>query len=640
MHAIEGLIKLINMWEIQPLVLLSFTLQIFLFFTGSLRQHSASMFLRLSIWAAYLGADFVAVYTLGLVSRHEDITIEGHIPGKTQSLAFFWAPFLLIHLGGQDTITAFAMEDNNLWLRHLLNLVVQAVLAIYVFWKSIGRHRVELLVSGVFLFVVGVIKYGERIWSLKCGCFKSLESGSGHRYKKLPDLECEEDTGQESNSKVSTDGGYDSIVYIALSSMPHVHDIFSGRGYFSIADFPARSMLDDNKEAIKMVSIILSVMFSDFYTKALVVRRRSAIILRCISQMSAVVAFAVFHENDKQRYRKIDIAITYSLFVGCFLLELCAMFISMMSPWTWAWLKVRKWDRLARLSWFIFSSNIGWPEEKQCFQKSMGQYIFSSWVTGSGQARTFNQRVMTMVKWLADLVRVERKNIFWISKLLDTEYVDVDEMTMDCVAKEISQLRHVGGPIKSGRDWPNLLGERADFGAAIVLFHVLTDKHLSRYPPSHPPDMEEFGMMEVCRKLSNYMMYLLATHPSLLPLNVSAEAMLDHLQDPQILHEDLLQDLEPSKEAVEELVQVWARLLIYAAGKSRGEMHTALLSSGGEFITFVWLLMALYDLGDFQWKRIRLTNAAFIDHRVEELFAFPVPAAIPPEEASSSKAHG
>ncbi|XP_044971100.1 uncharacterized protein LOC123431354 [Hordeum vulgare subsp. vulgare] len=647
MHAIEGL-KLINIWEIQPLVLLSFTLQIFLFFTGSLRQHSASMFLRLSIWAAYLGADFVAVYTLGLVSQHEDITIKRNIPEKTQSLAFFWAPFLLIHLGGQDTITAFAMEDNNLWLRHLLNLVVQAVLAIYVFWKSIGGHSVELLVCGVFLFIVGVIKYGERIWSLKCGCFKSLESSSGDRYKKLPGLEWEEETDEESSSKVGTGGGYDSIVYTALCSMAHVHDIFSGRGYFSLAGFPARSMLDDSKEAIKMVSVILRVMFADLYTKALVVRTRSAIILRCISQMSVVVAFAVFHAIDKQRYRKIDIAITYSLFVGGFFLELCAMFISMMSPWTWAWLKVRKWDRLAMLSWFIFSSNIGWPEEKQCFLKSMGQYIFSSWVTGSGQARTFNQRVMSMVKWLADLVRVERKKIFWMSKLLDTEYVDVDEMTLECVAKEISHLRHVGGPIESGRDWPKLLGERADFGAAIVLFHVLTDKHLSRYPHSPSPDMEANtagvgtinNMMEVCRKLSNYMMYLLATHPSMLPLNVSAEAMLDHLQDPQILHEDLLQDLEPSKEAVEELVHVWARLLIYAAGKSMAEMHMAQLSRGGEFITFVWLLMALYDLGDFQWKRIRLTNAAFIDRRVEELFAFPVPAANPPEESSSSKVHG
>ncbi|GFZ17719.1 transmembrane protein, putative [Actinidia rufa] len=40
----------------------------------------------------------------------------------------FWAPFLLLHLGGPDTITAYSLEDNELWLRHLLGLVVQELL--------------------------------------------------------------------------------------------------------------------------------------------------------------------------------------------------------------------------------------------------------------------------------------------------------------------------------------------------------------------------------------------------------------------------------------------------------------------------------------------------------------------------------
>ena len=139
----ENLVKIFHDWEIQLLVLLSFTIQIFLFFTaGGLRRCGTNPLIRLSIWIAYSGADTVAVYALGY-------------------LAFFWAPFLLVHLGGQDTITAFAMEDNNLWLRHLLNLVVQVVLAVYVFWKSIGRHSVALC-------SVGVIKYGERTWSQVC----------------------------------------------------------------------------------------------------------------------------------------------------------------------------------------------------------------------------------------------------------------------------------------------------------------------------------------------------------------------------------------------------------------------------------------------------------------------------------------
>ncbi|KAK1580984.1 hypothetical protein Q3G72_001899 [Acer saccharum] len=41
-------------------------------------------------------------------------------PSENSDLLAFWPPFLLLHLGGPDTITAFALEDNELWLRHLL----------------------------------------------------------------------------------------------------------------------------------------------------------------------------------------------------------------------------------------------------------------------------------------------------------------------------------------------------------------------------------------------------------------------------------------------------------------------------------------------------------------------------------------
>ncbi|XP_044958322.1 pyrophosphate-energized vacuolar membrane proton pump-like [Hordeum vulgare subsp. vulgare] len=77
-----------------------------------------------------------AVYALGYLSRHQDNNIESL--RRTEQLAFFWAAFLLIHLGGQDTITAFAMEDNDLWLRHLLNLLTQIALALYEEVKLLG----------------------------------------------------------------------------------------------------------------------------------------------------------------------------------------------------------------------------------------------------------------------------------------------------------------------------------------------------------------------------------------------------------------------------------------------------------------------------------------------------------------------
>jgi len=54
------------------MVLTSFVLQLFLFVTGSLRRRNISGPLRVSIWLAYVGADFVAVYALGLFSQYEE----------------------------------------------------------------------------------------------------------------------------------------------------------------------------------------------------------------------------------------------------------------------------------------------------------------------------------------------------------------------------------------------------------------------------------------------------------------------------------------------------------------------------------------------------------------------------------------
>jgi hypothetical protein len=84
-----------------------------------------------------------------------------------QQLMAFWASFLLVHLGGQDTITAYAMEDNNLWLRHLLTLAIQAVGVTYVLYKYLAGSGVAFMSAAILMFSIGVIKYGERVQSLR-----------------------------------------------------------------------------------------------------------------------------------------------------------------------------------------------------------------------------------------------------------------------------------------------------------------------------------------------------------------------------------------------------------------------------------------------------------------------------------------
>jgi hypothetical protein len=161
--------ELWNAWEIHCLILLSLSLQVFLFLFAGLRRRNSSRILGIVLWLAYLSADSVAVFVLG------HLAVRAGEPGH--QLMTFWAPFMLVHLGGQDTITAFSKQDNELWMRHLLNLVTQAVVAGYVEAKaSWPDHR--LRAAMVLMFLSGCIKYAERINCLYLASPARLRTGS------------------------------------------------------------------------------------------------------------------------------------------------------------------------------------------------------------------------------------------------------------------------------------------------------------------------------------------------------------------------------------------------------------------------------------------------------------------------------
>ncbi|GJW39158.1 hypothetical protein Tco_0065003 [Tanacetum coccineum] len=94
----------------------------------------------MALWFAYLLTLAVASSALGVITRTaldvcnntSHFSSEDTYKQNTSQLMSFWAPFLLLHLGGPDSITAFALEDNELSLRHFVEIVFQYAVALYI----------------------------------------------------------------------------------------------------------------------------------------------------------------------------------------------------------------------------------------------------------------------------------------------------------------------------------------------------------------------------------------------------------------------------------------------------------------------------------------------------------------------------
>ncbi|KAI9159962.1 hypothetical protein LWI28_003775 [Acer negundo] len=184
----DKILELWNEWDIRVLVILSLVLQAVLTIFGARRKFTTKIWIRILVWSAYLSADALATVVLSkLASSEEDSSQKSNnaptsapSPASSQisfpsnALRTFWAPFLLLHLGGPGTITAYSLEDNELWLRHFLGLVVQVGLTFSIFVKSWSYTALTYI--AIPIFITGLIKYGERTFVLRSSSSQYLKN--------------------------------------------------------------------------------------------------------------------------------------------------------------------------------------------------------------------------------------------------------------------------------------------------------------------------------------------------------------------------------------------------------------------------------------------------------------------------------
>ncbi|KAG2315395.1 hypothetical protein Bca52824_018517 [Brassica carinata] len=367
-------------WNIRGFVMLSLVLRLF----------------KLLIWSAYLLANWSADYAVGQISDSLGDKPEPNESPKTNELLAFWAMFLLLHLGGPDTITALALEDNELWLRSLFGLACQFTATLYVFLLSIPT---SLLVPTSLMLVARVIKYVERIRAMrgaslerfKDSMLRMPEPGVDYtrfmeEYKtrkvlkersqlvRIPELD------RQLGVKESVSSDLEKECMTNLEVIQHAYK------YFNIYK---GLLLLSAKDALRILEVELSFMYGNLFTKVNILHTWLGASFRCIASGCLFTSLYIFKTLRKDGYDGFDVGLTYALIIGGITLEFISIIIFCVSDWTFSRFSKpneelhKSFEKF--LNWLLGFRELKWKkcqcymEEKNCHRVLDRLFIFWRW---------------------------------------------------------------------------------------------------------------------------------------------------------------------------------------------------------------------------------------------------------------------
>uniref|UniRef100_A0A0E0AEZ4 DUF4220 domain-containing protein n=1 Tax=Oryza glumipatula TaxID=40148 RepID=A0A0E0AEZ4_9ORYZ len=454
-------------WEIRVAMLLSLTLQILLIFVGPMRKRSSHPVPRFAVWSCYLLADWVADLALGLLlnnlgnigggngsSSSSSSSSISHLSagvggfkrgpgggstnntssgGGSPPIFAFWTPFLLLHLGGPDTITAYSLEDNELWRRHLIGLLFELFSAYVVFSCSIRSN--PMIPATALIFLVGIIKYGERTYSLYSGSVSGFrdkilgEPNPGPNYAKLMTefdskknagllVEITIADGEASKAKEALEEGEEvrlvkesnksleamAYDFFTMFQLLFVNLILSYKERrISQAYFLDRHDMTAGK-AFEVVEVELNFIYDMVYTKASVSHSLRGCILRCVGTACLVIAILLFALLDKTAILPVDRGITYALLLGGLALDVAAILMLLCSNRMIVFLEAKHMAWLSRVARAVRLQPRRWSE--QTSQLNFICYCLGKPKEQEGRRRQCCRRktMMRFLIWVANKV--------------------------------------------------------------------------------------------------------------------------------------------------------------------------------------------------------------------------------------------
>ncbi|XP_066359897.1 uncharacterized protein [Miscanthus floridulus] len=663
--------QLWNEWEVQCLVLVSFWLQTFLLFAAGFRKHRRSRVLSGLLWLAYLSADSVAIYVLGRLTLHTG--------DPRHQLVIFWAPFLLLHLGGQETIAAFSMEDCALWKRHLLNLATQSTLAIYVVGKQ-WRGDMRLMAPMLIMFVCGVGKYAERAWDLRRAGSRAPGSRSiaGHVTGARREFEREvfwyyDRLNQILSEKLQLN--FELVTEVATRgfqlSLDFLMDVIPAKSLRPETDWNeglvARIKSSENRADLvyRLAEVQLSLIYDYLYTKfggfLGVLHRPTTFVLTSIALCSFRIVLA--DQNQKgtptptSSYYGTDVIISYILLAGAFALEISSIlmwFTSSYWPYmTIASLQNRRRHKAFQTMLLIIARRLG-RESRVEWSGKLPQYnMIGACIREKQAGGTWDKMMLcigierdytTQVVVSPEVKMVLLDRLLEIATSTSSAAEDLDFGTFrgqwarngvhwPCFSG-CEEAAHPPGrssedhPPSSGSAAQEALGNSAiqdlDFVSSAILWHFVTDICLEASPADdHHANSCSSRMRRASEEFSNYIMYLVVKCSIMLgsdghygvkvarrDVTLFLGMVVDRTEFIQKVRDgDLALNLKEfpalhrAHRVSSELLKikahnrwklialVWVEMLCYVAHNCGAGFHAKHLSTGGEFVTHVKMLL-------------------------------------------------
>lgn len=383
----------------------------------------------------------------------------------------------------------------------------------YVLYKYVAGSW-TLVIAAALIFVSGVLKYGERVWALKSSSLDNMSKFLDSR--KLSEAKRgERPQGGHQGENFDTE----RVLQGAHDLLPICMALFVDYKFWPSAfQSKAMELFYKKGQMFELVEMQLSLMYDFLYTKAAVVFTWYGCFIRAISSVASITTFFLFQSSiGKNDFSRVDAIVTYILISGAVVLEMTALFKAMGSTWTCALLHARGWHRHHSIVVSV-RQRVKAAERNRRWSGSIGHpELHYSSHGGGGCVQSLGCK---------DLWKKLHHSLPVISdgtKRLMLE--EVRRMVEACEGKE-DIMRSYSGQCALN-PWRGFFKDSTlhigiDFDDKILTWYFATEIFLSWSSPREECVEEQDYVVEAIRAVSNYMIFLLAERPYMLPSPVRA----------------------------------------------------------------------------------------------------------------------